>query len=319
MEVHENGVANGNAIGLEYMPDPASILNDQQYQESLGRKRELRLNLAWLCLIWVFTFTAYSGLQNLEASLVPGIGVYSLAAITGGGLISCIVAPAVIGKIGAKGALIFSWCCLALFVSSNYYPKIYFLLPGAAIEGLSTGLMWTAQGAFLTTVAMEYSNLINEPLESVLSRFYGIFCMAFQSTQVWGNVISSAVLHEKAPDTGNGTAPEPPSFCGADDCPWDKLGGNFSQPSDKIPQWRIYTLISIYLGFTFIGLLITIFLMKPIKSEGPPDVSIGQQLQATLRLLVTDVRMALLVPMSIWTGMEQSILFVEFTRVRIEL
>lgn len=312
------GTMANSVISLEPMADPKSVLNDQDYQQTVSRKKQLRLNLFWLCLIWVFTFTAYSGLQNLEASLVPGIGVYSLAAITGGGLISCIVAPAIIGKIGAKGALIVSWICLAIFVASNYYPKIYVLLPGAAIEGLSTGLMWTAQGAFLTTIAIEYSNLIGEPLESVLSRFFGIFCMAFQSTQVWGNVISSAVLKEETPasnSSANNSLPPPPSFCGADDCPWDKLGGNSSQPVDSIPQWRVYTLISIYLGFTLIGLIITVFLMKPLKSEGPGEIQIGKQLLATLRLLVTDIKMFLLVPMSIWTGMEQAVLFAEFTRV----
>jgi hypothetical protein len=196
------------------------------------------------------------------------------------------------------------------------------LLPGAVIEGLSTGLMWTAQGAFLTTIAIEYSNLINEPLEAVLSRFFGIFCMAFQSTQIWGNVISSAVLKEEILVTNsstNNSLHSPPSFCGTDDCPWDKLGGNGTQPVDNIPQWRVYTLISVYLGFTLIGLIITIFLMKPLNSEGPNDVNVGKQLLATLRLLVTDIRMALLVPMSIWTGMEQAVLFAEFTRVFLHL
>lgn len=307
-----------NGIGLESMADPKGVLNDAGYIEAVSRKRQLRLNLCWLCLIWVFTFTAYSGLQNLETSLVPQFGVYSLAAITGGGLISCIVAPAIIGKFGAKGALTASWICLAIFVGSNYYPKAYVLLPGAAIEGLSTGLMWTAQGAFLTTIAVEYSNIIKEPLEAVLSRFFGIFCMAFQSTQVWGNVISSAVLKEESVGS-NSTAniSLPPPFCGADDCPWDKFGGNGTMPNENIPQWRIYTLITIYLGFTLIGLIITVFLMNPLKSEGPQELSIAKQLLSTLRLLVTDIKMFLLVPMSIWTGMEQAVLFAEFTRVRI--
>ncbi|KAH3885245.1 UNC93-like protein [Dreissena polymorpha] len=304
---------NTTEFSLAEISDPKNVLNDDGYKTALSRKFQLRLNLAWLCLIWVFTFTAYSGLQNLEASLVPGFGVYSLAAITGGGLVSCILAPAIIAKINAKGALIFSWICLSIFVACNYYPLEYVLLPGAAIEGLSTGLMWTAQGAFLTTIAVEYSDIIKEPLEAVLSRFFGIFCMAFQSTQIWGNVISSAVLHEAPlPDAGN--ASSIPSFCGADDCPWDKLFGGSGNSTMPLPaQWRIYTLISIYLGFTIIGLIITVFLLKPIKSEGA-EVSVRVQLQATLRLLFTDRKMALLVPMSIWTGMEQSILFVEFTR-----
>ena len=305
-------------ISLEEVTDPASIMNDQDFKDAVQRKRSLLLNLAWICVIWVFTFTAYSGLQNLEASLVPDIGVYSLAAITGGGLISCIVAPAVIEFIGAKGALITSWICLAIFVGANYYPKSYVLLPGAAIEGISTGLMWTAQGAFVTTIAMEYSGIIQETLDAVLSRFFGIFCMAFQSTQIWGNIISAAVLHEEGPppsnSSSNNTNPAPPSYCGADDCPWDDKHNKTSGPD--LPQWRVYTLISIYLGFTVIGLIITVFLLKPIKSSGSSSgVSIGRQLLSTLRLLVTNLNMALLVPLSIWTGMEQVILFAEFTKV----
>ena len=304
-------------ISLEDVADPMSIINDQDYKESVQRKRALLLNLTWICLVWVFTFTAYSGLQNLEASLVPDIGVYSLAAITGGGLISCIVAPAVIEYIGAKGALIASWICLAIFVGANYYPKPYVLLPGAAIEGISTGLMWTAQGAFVTTIAMEYSTIIQDSLDAVLSRFFGIFCMAFQSTQIWGNIISSAVLHEEPPPSNSTNHTAPPSYCGADDCPWDNKNHKSSGPD--LPQWRVYTLISIYLGFTVIGLIITVFLLKPIKSGGPKsDVSIGRQLLSTLRLLVTNLNMTLLVPLSIWTGMEQVILFAEFTKVRYE-
>ena len=57
------------------------------------------------------------------------------------------------------GALIISWLCLAVFVGANYYPKSYVLIPGAVVEGLATGLMWTAQGVYVTTCAFEYSQV----------------------------------------------------------------------------------------------------------------------------------------------------------------
>ncbi|KAK3595784.1 hypothetical protein CHS0354_025421 [Potamilus streckersoni] len=300
---------------LENELDTEDIISLEE-GDATARKRALKLNLFWICVIWVFTFTAYSGLQNLEASLVPQFGVYSLAAITGGGLVSCIVAPAIITAIGAKGALIVSWICLGIFVAANYYPKAYILIPGAAIEGLSTGLMWTAQGAFLATISMEYSHITGDSMENVISKFFGIFCMAFQSTQIWGNVISSGVLHEGGSPTGpSNHTEEPPSFCGAKDCPWDQATGNVSERAPSLPaQWRQDVLISIYLGFTIIGLVITIFLLKPLKAAPPSGVSIGRQLLATLRLLVTNLNMALLVPFSMYTGMEQVILYAEFTR-----
>nr|KAG5700362.1 hypothetical protein BaRGS_029614 [Batillaria attramentaria] len=155
------------------------------------------MNVGAICLVWVFTFTAYSGLQNLESSLNARVGTYSLAGITGGGFITCLLAPAVISKIGCKGALVISWVCLAVFVGANYYPRAYVLIPGAVVEGLATGRMWTAQGVYVTTCAFEYSQLTGEALDEVLSRMFGVFCMAFQSTQVWGNLISSVVLNKE--------------------------------------------------------------------------------------------------------------------------
>ncbi|KAK3595783.1 hypothetical protein CHS0354_025420 [Potamilus streckersoni] len=300
---------------LENELDMENIFSHEE-ETATTRKKALKLNLFWICVIWVFTFTAFSGLQNLEASLVPQFGVYSLAAITGGGLVSCIVAPAVITAIGAKGALIVSWICLGIFVAANYYPKAYILIPGAAIEGLSTGLMWTAEGAFLATISLEYSQIIGDSMDNVISKFFGIFCMGFQSTQIWGNVISSGVLHEGASRTGSGNnTKDPHSFCGANYCPMHQRTGNVSERAPSLPaQWRQDVLISIYLGVTIIGLVITIFLLKPLKAAPPSGVSIGHQLLATLRLLVTNLNMALLVPFSMYTGMEQVIMYAEFTK-----
>lgn len=58
-------------------------------------RKAILTDLAVLCVIWMFTFTAYSDLQNLETSLNPDLGAYSLAALTGGGLISCLLAPVI--------------------------------------------------------------------------------------------------------------------------------------------------------------------------------------------------------------------------------
>jgi hypothetical protein len=86
------------------------------------------------------------------------------------------------------------------------------------VEGLATGLMWTAQGTYATTIAMDYHKLVGETMDKTLSNLFGIFCMAFQSTQVWGNLISSLVFQQTkiTKEETNLT------FCGAEDCPWDK-------------------------------------------------------------------------------------------------
>lgn len=212
-------------------------------------KWKIYLNLTAISLIWVFAFTAYSGLQNLESSLNPDIGVYSLAIITGGGLISCLLAPTVIFYIGPKGALILSGICLSVFIGANYYPEAPVLLPGAAIYGLSSGILWTAQGAYISTISKQYAAITGDQLEIILSRFFGLFCMAFQSTQIWGNLISSLVLQSGKSENESET--ESTETCGAQFCP--DSGNSTEGGPDKPDSEVVYILISVYLACSFAG------------------------------------------------------------------
>lgn len=51
---------------------------------------------------------------------------------------------------------------------------------------------WSAKCTYLTQVGNRYAALIGDKsAESCISRFFGFFFMAFQSSQVWGNLISS--------------------------------------------------------------------------------------------------------------------------------
>ena len=298
------------------MEDPIGKLDTDKPKRS---KKDVYVTLATVCVTWLFSFTAYSGLQNLESSLNPTVGVYSLAALTGGGVISCILAPAVLGTIGNKGGLITSWICLCLFIAANYYPKSYVLIPAAAIEGLSTGLMWTANGCILVSIASDYAAMVGETLDVILSRFFGIFCMAFESTQIWGNLISSVVFQSSDDSDGNSTrsdignmtttsSGDSLSQCGFFSCPGPET------PIKALPTGPlVYTLISVYLGMTVIGLIITLIFLKPDKS--PPTTTLKGMLFSTLNLLCTNLNMALLVPFSFYTGLEQVFLYAEYTRV----
>ncbi|XP_046333735.2 protein unc-93 homolog A-like [Haliotis rufescens] len=293
--------------------EKTSLIPNSRDAERQTTIRTVRQNLTALCVVWMFTFTAYSGLQNLEASLNLDLGIYSLAAITGSGLITCILAPAIIKFTGCKGALIISWICFCVFVGSNYYPKTYSLIPGSIIIGLGTGLLWTAQGVYVTTSALDYSDVTGEKMDSVVSRFFGIFCIGFQSTQIWGNLISSLVFR----DVNNNITIDDVTHCGADDCPVNlpPFSNQTSPVSNKPDDTTVYVLLTIYLGCVVAGLVITVLFLKPIKSRGSErDTGAMTLLTSTLRLLVTDLNMVLLVPFCLYTGMEQVVLFAEYTK-----
>ena len=62
-----------------------------------------------------------------------------------------------------------------------------------------------------------YSKISGEKAEPIINRNFGIFFAMFQSSNIWGNIISSTVLKPVVEDgtttTGNIT------FCGYYDCP----------------------------------------------------------------------------------------------------
>ncbi|XP_060069462.1 protein unc-93 homolog A-like [Ylistrum balloti] len=303
--------------------ETARLVGDEDIGRPLRRETvvRLRLNLVVLCVIFILVFTAYSGLQNLESSLNPGIGIYSLASITGGALISCILAPTVIRFIGAKWAISSAALCLAAFVAANFYPKTDVLIPASILYGMSSGFMLTAQGTYVTTIAIEYAHVIGERAETVISRFFGFFLMAFQSTQIWGNLISSLVLQTDG-SSDNATAPKSnmtSDVCGAAFCPNSISSSRNSSATpllSKPPEHILDTLLIIYIGCALSGFFIGALLLKPIQSRTSEDKRTGivTTLFSTLRLLGTDTNMLLIVPMAMYSGVEQVVMYAQYTQ-----
>lgn len=105
-------------------------------------KKRLLLNFVLICIMWVFFFIVYLGLQNLELSLNFGVGVYLFVVLMGGGFVFCLLVFVIISFIGCKGVFIILWIILCVYVGVNYYFVGYVFIFGVGIEGLVIGLMW---------------------------------------------------------------------------------------------------------------------------------------------------------------------------------
>lgn len=105
-------------------------------------KKRLLLNFVLICIMWVFFFIVYLGLQNLELSLNFGVGVYLFVVLMGGGFVFCLLVFVIISYIGCKGVFIILWIILCVYVGVNYYFVVYIFIFGVGIEGLVIGLMW---------------------------------------------------------------------------------------------------------------------------------------------------------------------------------
>lgn len=105
-------------------------------------KKRLLLNFVLICIMWMFFFIVYLGLQNLELSLNFGVGVYLFVVLMGGGFVFCLLVFVIISYIGCKGVFIILWIILCVYVGVNYYFVGYVFIFGVGIEGLVIGLMW---------------------------------------------------------------------------------------------------------------------------------------------------------------------------------
>jgi hypothetical protein len=101
-------------------------------------KRVIIKNLLIVGLSWVFLFTAYSSIANLQSSLNSdgGLGTISLSTIYVSLILSCIFIPTVlIQHLGIKWTIFCSQLTYILFIAANIYPRYYTLIPSAVIIG----------------------------------------------------------------------------------------------------------------------------------------------------------------------------------------
>lgn len=159
-------------------------------------KRVQQKDLAVLCLAFFTLMSAYSSIQNLQSSVVPGkLGYWSLAAAYAGFCFcSLLVSSTATEILKPKYTLVLGSAAYTALLAANIYPRAYTLLPAAAINGIGAGLIWTAQGAYLTNTAVNYAKAIGQPVLSVMGLFNGIFICNVQMSQLVGNLLGSLIL-----------------------------------------------------------------------------------------------------------------------------
>ena len=276
-------------------------------------------NVVVVSFAFLLLFTSFQSLQNLQSSLNKdgNLGLISLIIIYTSLIVSCMfIPPALIGRIGCKWTLAVSMACYAAFIAANYYPRWYTLGFTSVLLGFGAAPLWSSKCAYLTTTAIAYSKNNNKEQDAVITRFFGIFFMIFQSAQVWGNLISSAVLQrsdKSSSNSTNSTGYDVSEICGANDC-----GEDLSQANSSVlivpENSTVVLLVSIYLVCGVLSIAVVLFLLDKLhdeeKEEKPPMFRL---FFATLRHL-RDIRMLLIIPLTMYSGLEQGFVFADFTK-----
>ncbi|CAD7691631.1 unnamed protein product [Nyctereutes procyonoides] len=265
---------------------------------------------------FLLLFTAYGGLQSLQSSLYreEGLGVTALSTLYGGVLLSSMfLPPLLIKKFGCKWTIVVSMCCYVAFSLGNFYASWYTLIPTSILLGLGAAPLWSAQCTYLTIMGNTEAKKVGKVGRDVVNQYFGIFFLIFQSSGVWGNLISSLVFGQTP--TQEAIPEEQLLSCGASDCLMATVPTNSTQ---RPSQTLIYTLLGIYTGSGVLAVLLIALFLEPIKdaqqkSEGEKKSSFWSTLLSTFKLL-RDKRLRLLVLLPMYSGFEQAFLAGDYTR-----
>ncbi|PNF29397.1 hypothetical protein B7P43_G07057 [Cryptotermes secundus] len=197
------------------------------------------------------------------------------------------------------------------YIGAQMYAKFYTLIPTALLVGLGGGPLWCSQSVYIKRVAETYAERVGLPPATILARFFGIFFMLYQTSEVWGNLISSSVFSagKSQEDNNNINITDVLETCGYNFCPGSEATGknpNLERPANE----KIYTVASIYLACMVLASLIIIFGVTSLKRYNKEGTAIGTEVSGFRLMVVTfkllrDPRLLLLIPLTTWMGVEQ--------------
>ncbi|XP_008468631.1 UNC93-like protein [Diaphorina citri] len=165
-----------------------------KFKMSTKEKWRILKNIGSLSLAFMVQFTAFQGTANLQSSInaKEGLGTVSLSAIYAALVLSCIFVPTfVIKRLTVKWTLCVSMMCYLPYIGFQFYPRFYTLVPAGILVGIGAAPMWAAKATYLTQVGAVYAKLTDQAVDAIIVRFFGFFFLAWQTAELWGNLISS--------------------------------------------------------------------------------------------------------------------------------
>ncbi|CAH2251643.1 unc-93 homolog A [Pelobates cultripes] len=140
----------------------------------------------------------------------------------------------------------------------------------------------------------------------VVNHYFGVFFLIYQSSGVWGNLISSLVFQQSTTKDVFGN--ESYSHCGTKNCPdftASSNNANISTSVSSVSDNLRYTLMGIYTD--------QIDISEEQKNEGDGKISVWKSLLATFNQL-RDIRQCLLIPLTMFSGFQQGFLSSDYTK-----
>ncbi|GAB1598397.1 protein unc-93 homolog A [Argonauta hians] len=262
---------------------------------------------------FLFLFTSFQALMNLQSTLnkEENVGLISTSVLYAALILSCLfLPPPIIGFLGCKWTIAASMVTYTIYVAGNFYPKIWMMVLVSIIVGLGAAPLWSAKCAYLTEIGIWYARWKNINTDSSINHFFGVFFMIFQSSQIWGNLISSLVLGQNTP-LNNSITELMNVSCGVD---FD-LNTKMDSPISTVNPDQVNIMKGIYLLCCILAIAIICLFLDNIRLEKEAkqrSFSIGL-VKETARHCWVSTEQKLLIPLTIYSGIEQAFILITYT------
>ncbi|XP_063078387.1 protein unc-93 homolog A-like [Engraulis encrasicolus] len=226
-------------------------------------------------------------------------------------LSSMFVSPTLMNYLGCKWTAALCISSSAIYSIGNFFPGWPSLMITSVIIGLGAAPLWSSLSTYITIVAQRQAEIDNTKTEDKISQYFGILILAYSSANIWGNLMSSLILGS-ASETGNVSNGDP-LFCGVSSC---LNSSGLAAMAERPETGPLNILLGCFVGLGTMGVIVISVFLDNVKEEEEVDTkkSFCFVFFATLRQL-RDYRLVLLIPMTIYIGLEISFLSGDFTSV----
>lgn len=254
------------------------------------RPRNHLKDLHILSFSFLFVFLAYSATQNLESSLNSdqNLGSVSLGVLYLSLTVCSVGAAYPVRWLGSKRGILLGLSGYWIYIMANIFPSWYTMIPAALFLGFTASLLWVAEGTYITCAAKSHAAQVKLSEESVIGKFNGEFWGLFACNQVVGNLLSLIILQ-----SGKGAS------------------ANSSETSSS--TW----LLLIFLGCMLVGTGLCFFLdsqadLSKQSLAAGTDSTLDGFVNTALSLMI-DKRLLLLLPLLVYSGLQQAFIWGDFT------
>lgn len=152
------------------------------------------LKVVHVAVGFFFVFAAFNAAQALATTISGNLGNISLATLYAVFTISCLFAPSIVMRLGPKLSMAIGAVPYAGMVFSNLKPSYGLSIPANAAVGLGAPLLWTGSSVFVARCAFASARADAQSSDAATSYLNGVFFSLYQFNGVCGLLASSFIL-----------------------------------------------------------------------------------------------------------------------------